>query len=172
MDYRFGDYTIDTQRFELRRCGTLVKLRPKVFDVLVYLIAHRERIVAKQELLEQLWPQQFVAEATLSSCVRAVRQAVGDTGQAQQVIQTLHRRGFRFVAEIEAHGQERPESAMASSLAMASPLELSCSPVAGGPLAVPEAHVRGDFERAEAAVVEAEHKVVTMLSAGVGDSPS
>ena len=101
MDYRFGDYTLDTERYELRRAGALVKLRPKVFEVLAYLIAHRERLVAKQELLEQLWPEQFVGETTLSSCIRAVRQAVGDTGQAQRVIQTRHGRGFRFVAEIE-----------------------------------------------------------------------
>ena len=78
--------------------GSLVKLRPKVFEVLAYLIAHRERLVAKQELLEQLWPQQFVGEATLNSCIRAARQAVGDTGQAQRVIHTRHGRGFRFVA--------------------------------------------------------------------------
>ena len=98
MDYRFGDYTLDTERYELRRAGVLVKLRPKVFEVLAYIIAHRDRLIAKQELLEQLWPQQFVGETTLSSCIRAVRQAVGDTGRAQQVIQTRHGRGFRFVA--------------------------------------------------------------------------
>jgi DNA-binding winged helix-turn-helix (wHTH) protein len=100
MDYRFGDYTLDTERYELRRAGALVKLRPKVFDVLAYLIAHRDRIVSKQELIEQLWPQQFVAEATLNSCIWAARQAVGDTGQAQQVIQTRHSHGYRFVATV------------------------------------------------------------------------
>jgi DNA-binding winged helix-turn-helix (wHTH) protein len=54
MDYQFGDYTLDTERYELRRAGIVVKLRPKVLDVLAYLIAHRERLVSKQELLEQL----------------------------------------------------------------------------------------------------------------------
>jgi Transcriptional regulatory protein, C terminal len=94
MQYVFGNYTLDTERYELRRSGTRVKLQPKVFEVLTYLIEHRERLVSKQELLEQLWPQQFVGETTLSSCIRAVRRAVGDTGQAQRVIQTLHGRAF------------------------------------------------------------------------------
>ena len=128
MHYRFGDYTLDTERYELRRAGTVVKLRPKVFEVLAYLIAHRERLVAKQELLEQLWPEQFVGETTLSSCIRAVRQAVGDTGQAQRVIQTLHGRGFRFVAEIEGDRQERRESARPPSPAMARPLAPQAAP--------------------------------------------
>jgi DNA-binding winged helix-turn-helix (wHTH) protein len=66
MDYRFGDYSLDTERYELRRARTLVKLRPKVFEVLAYLIAQRGRLVSKQELLEQLWPQQFVGEAALA----------------------------------------------------------------------------------------------------------
>ena len=90
MDYQFGDYTLDTERYELRRAGIVVKLRPKVLEVLAYLITHRERLVSKQELLEQLWPQQFVGEATLHSHIRAARQAVGDTGQAQRVIHTRH----------------------------------------------------------------------------------
>jgi DNA-binding winged helix-turn-helix (wHTH) protein len=111
MDYRFGDYSLDTERYELRRAGTLSKLRPKVFKVLVYLTAHREHIVSKQELLEQLWSQQFVGEATLHSHIRAARQAVGDTGEAQRVIQTLHGRGFRFVAALAGRGPERPASA-------------------------------------------------------------
>jgi DNA-binding winged helix-turn-helix (wHTH) protein len=116
MQYVFGNYALDTERYELRRAGTRVKLQPKVFEVLTYLIEHRERLVSKQELLEQLWPQQFVGETTLSSCIRAVRRAVGDTGQAQRVIQTLHGRGFRFVAELEGDRQERRESIMPTIL--------------------------------------------------------
>lgn len=107
MRYVFGDYTLDTERYELRRAGALVKVQPKAFDVLAYLIALRERVVSKRELLEQLWPNQFIAETTLNSCIKAVRQAVGDTGRAQRVIHTLHGRGYRFVAAVEVRGQER-----------------------------------------------------------------
>src|SRR5215831_2488219 len=101
MQYRFGDYTLDTRRCELHRTGTRIKLRPKVFDVLHYLIAQRDRVVSQQELLEHLWPQQFIGDATLKSCIKEARQAVGDTGQAQRLIQTRHGRGYRFVAAVE-----------------------------------------------------------------------
>jgi DNA-binding winged helix-turn-helix (wHTH) protein len=101
MQYRFGDYALDTRHCELRHTGTRIKLRPKVFDVLRYLIAHRDRVIAQQELLEHLWPDQFVGDATLKSCIKEARQAVGDTGQAQRLIQTLHGRGYRFVAAVE-----------------------------------------------------------------------
>src|SRR5262245_1150490 len=100
MQYLFGDYALDTHRCELRRTGTLIKLRPKVFDVLCYLIAHRDRVIAQQELLEHLWPDQFVGDATLKSCIKEARRAVGDTGQAQRCIQTLHGRGYRFIAPV------------------------------------------------------------------------
>src|SRR5215831_1507443 len=101
MQYLFSDYALDTHRCELRRAGTLIKLRPKVFDVLCYLIAQRDRVVAQQELLEHLWPQQFVGDGTLKSCIKEARRAVGDTGKAQRLIQTLHGRGYRFVAAVE-----------------------------------------------------------------------
>src|SRR5262252_2844496 len=100
MQYLFGDHALDTSRCELRRTGMRIKLRPKVFDVLTYLIAHRDRVISRQELLEQLWPKQFVGAATLNSCIMEARQAIGDTGQTQRLIQTLHGRGYRFVAAI------------------------------------------------------------------------
>ena len=107
MRYVFGDYTLDPERYELHRAGVLVKVQPKTFDVLAYLIARRARIVSKRELLEQLWPHQFIADTTLNSCIKAVRHAVGDTGRAQRVIHTRHGRGYRFVAAVDVHDQDR-----------------------------------------------------------------
>src|SRR5262249_3125291 len=101
MQYLFGDYALDTSRCELHHTGRRIPLRPKVFDVLSYLIAHRDRVVSRQDLLEHLWPRQFVGEATLKSCIKEARRAVGDTGKAQRLIQTLHGRGYRFVAAVE-----------------------------------------------------------------------
>jgi len=167
MRYVFGDNILDTERYELHRAGTLVKLRPKVFDVLAYLIAYRECVVAKRELLEHLWPQQFVAEATLSSCIRAARQAVGDTGKAQQVIQTLHRRGFRFVANLEGHCHELRENPKLPNPALGNPLEPPGNSVAGGPVWGPDHQAQVAPERPTAPEVDAEHKAVTVLCAGL-----
>ena len=100
MRYVFGDCTLDTQRYELHRGGTRMPLRPKVFQVLVYLIEQRDRVVTRDEVLAQVWPNQHVGEETLTSCVKAARRAVGDSGRTQRVIQTVHSRGLRFVADV------------------------------------------------------------------------
>jgi DNA-binding winged helix-turn-helix (wHTH) protein len=105
MRYVFGDYTLDTRQSELCHAGEPVKLRLKVFQVLVYLLTHRDRPVPKQELCEHLWPQQFVSDATLDSCIAEVRQAVGDSGRGQHIIQTRRGYGYRFVAAVEVHSQ-------------------------------------------------------------------
>ena len=78
MRYLFGDYVLDTQREELHGAGVPIKLRRKVFQVLAYLLAHRDRVVSKQELLEHLWPEQFVGDEALKSCMTALRKALGE----------------------------------------------------------------------------------------------
>jgi DNA-binding winged helix-turn-helix (wHTH) protein len=103
MRYVFGDYSLDTRRYELRRAGALIPLRPKVFHLLAYLLAHRDRIVPRQELCEHLWPHQFVSDTTLDACLAQARQAVGDSGRSQRVIQTRHGYGYRVVAAVEVH---------------------------------------------------------------------
>lgn len=104
MIYAFGEYELDTQRYELRCAGDLSKIEPQVFNVLAYLMQHRDRTVTRQELLEQLWPEQFISDAVLSYCIMAARKAVGDSGRAQRIIKTVHGRGFRFVAPLQEHG--------------------------------------------------------------------
>jgi predicted ATPase/DNA-binding winged helix-turn-helix (wHTH) protein len=104
MPYVFGEYTLDTQRYELRREGSRLPLRPKVFQVLTYLIEQRHRVVTRDELLAEVWPNQSVGEETLTSCVKEARRTLGDSGQAQCVIQTVHGRGLRFVAEVTVTG--------------------------------------------------------------------
>jgi len=102
MRYVFGDYELDEQLYELRRAGEGLKLDRKVFDVLAYLIQHRERLVPKEELLDKLWPEQVVGEAALTRCITAARKALGDDGNRQEFIKTQHGRGYRFVASVEA----------------------------------------------------------------------
>jgi TolB-like protein/DNA-binding winged helix-turn-helix (wHTH) protein/Flp pilus assembly protein TadD len=104
MIYVFGDCELDTCLYTLRHAGKTIRLRPKVFRVCLYLVEHRDRVVSRDELCAQVWPGQFISHATLEGVIRAVRQTVGDSGQAQGIIQTLHGYGYRFVADVE----ERP----------------------------------------------------------------
>jgi pimeloyl-ACP methyl ester carboxylesterase/DNA-binding winged helix-turn-helix (wHTH) protein len=102
--YSFGDYELDTRRHELRRAGERLHVEPQVFDVLAYLFASRDRVVTKEELLDRVWGHRYVAPTTLNSRIKHARQAVGDDGDAQRVIRTVHGLGFRVVAEVEERG--------------------------------------------------------------------
>ena len=79
-----------------------------MFNLLAYLIQYRDRVVSKEEFLERLWPGRIVGEATLTSRVKAVRQVIGDRGREQPLIQTLHGRGYRFIALVEEHPDDAP----------------------------------------------------------------
>jgi len=103
MRLTFRSCELDAALFELRRDGKPVPMEPQVFDLLVYLATHRDRIVGRRELLDALWSGRVVSESTLSSCIKAARQAVGDSGRSQQVIATFNRRGYRFVADARLH---------------------------------------------------------------------
>ena len=87
MDFRFGDFEIDAARQELRQAGAPVHIEPQVFDLLVYLVQHRDRIVSKDELIETIWHGRAISEAALSSRISAARRALGDNGNDQTLIQ-------------------------------------------------------------------------------------
>jgi DNA-binding winged helix-turn-helix (wHTH) protein len=97
---RFGDCELSVERLELRRADKIVDMEPQVFDVLAYLLHHRERVVQKTELLDQIWGDRFVSESALSSRIKSARRAIGDTGRDQRIIRTIHGRGYRFVADV------------------------------------------------------------------------
>src|SRR6266511_5633316 len=101
MRYSFGGVELDTDTYELRSGDRLVDVEPQVFDVLAHLLAHRGRVVTKEELLDTIWGDRFVSESALTTRIRQARQAVGDDGQAQRVIKTVHGRGYRFVASVD-----------------------------------------------------------------------
>src|SRR5262245_633512 len=100
MRYVFGEYTLNTQLYELCHADRPCKLEPQVFNVLAYLLQHRDRVVTKDELLDQLWPNQFISEVTLHHRVMAARKAIGDSGREQRYIKTVHGRGYRFIADV------------------------------------------------------------------------
>src|SRR3954470_5022614 len=101
MIYTFGPYELDTRLFEVRHRGEACAVEPQVFNVLAYLAEHRDRVVSRVELLEKLWPDRVVSDATLASRLKSARKAVGDDGKAQKVIRTIHGRGYRFVTETQ-----------------------------------------------------------------------
>src|SRR5919197_2715735 len=125
MIYTFGVCVLATRLHVRARAGQPVPLRPKAFAVLVYLVEHHERMVSKDELCAQVWPRQFISDATLGSTVRAVRQAIGDTGEAQHLIQTVHGYGYRCVATVTVCPAMRAAPAPEAAEVLASPVFIS-----------------------------------------------
>jgi TolB-like protein/Tfp pilus assembly protein PilF len=100
MRVAFGQHQLDTEARTLERDGQRVSVEPKVFDLIAYLIRHREHVASSEELLDALWPGVSVGPAALSGALHKARQAVGDDGEHQSVLHTEHGRGFRFVADV------------------------------------------------------------------------
>ncbi len=108
----FEAYALDTERQELSRDGDLIPLRRKAFQLLTYLLDHRQRVVSKDELFDHLWPQQFLRDASLNTCMREVRLAVGDSGREQRIIRTVRGSGYRVIADVQVRsGNMTPSDA-------------------------------------------------------------
>jgi TolB-like protein/DNA-binding winged helix-turn-helix (wHTH) protein len=99
MRYTFGQFELDLSAVELRAGGKLVSLEPQVFALLALLVTNSERMVSKDEIIEKVWDGRVVSEAAVASRIKSARQALGDDGKAQQLIKTVHGRGYRFVAD-------------------------------------------------------------------------
>lgn len=108
MLLQFDNYELDTVKRELRRHGELRVLQPKAFEVLQYLILHRDRVVPKDELLEKLWPAIVVTDASIQRAVSLARAAICDNGQ---YIRTMARQGYRFIAPVREERQPLAASA-------------------------------------------------------------
>ena len=108
--YEFGAYRLDAQSGMLFREGDHVALPPKVAELLVALVQAAGRVLTREELLQRLWPDTVVEEGSLTSHISLLRKALGEGPKAQDFIETLPKRGYRFVASVkrsasEAHGQ-------------------------------------------------------------------
>ena len=109
MPYCFEAYALDPGTRELRRGDEFVPLEPQVFDLLVFLIENRDRVVSKDDLMAAVWQGRIVSESTLTSRINAARKAIGDSGESQTLIRTVARKGFRFVGALS--DQPAPSSA-------------------------------------------------------------
>src|SRR5882672_6577462 len=126
MYFIFEDHVLDVARRELRRGAELIAVEPQVFDLLVYLVENRERVVSKDDLIEGVWDGRIVSESTLTSRITAVRKAVGDSGAEQRLIRTISRKGIRFVGDVRTEqrsvaGAEGATSTAADIMAKPAP---------------------------------------------------
>lgn len=109
MRCRLGELLLDTDRYLLERDGESVHVEPQVFDVLAHLVANRDRVVTKEELLDEVWGDRFVGESTLASRIKDARRILGDDGSRQEWIRTVHGRGYHFVGGVEALEPSGPD---------------------------------------------------------------
>ena len=138
MIYDFEDFSLDTDRRELRRANNLVAIEPQVFDLLLFLIRNRTRVVSKDDLIADVWNGRIVSESALYSRITNARHAIGDTGEAQRLIRTVARKGLRFVGQV----RERPQPGDAGAELPAAPHET-----------MPLAEVQGSAERRQLTIM-------------------
>ena len=100
MRFRFENNVLDGDLRELTCSGAAVPLQPQVFDLLLYLVAQRARVVSKDDLISQIWSDRIISDSALNSRINAARKALGDDGATQRLIKTIPRKGFRFVGEV------------------------------------------------------------------------
>ena len=101
MQFTFDNQTLDTERRELFRDGAPIPVQPQVFDLLVYLVQNRDRVVSKEDLIGLVWGGRTVSDSTFNSRVNAARTAIGDSGRDQKLIRTISRKGLRFVGTVQ-----------------------------------------------------------------------
>ncbi|MES5485617.1 winged helix-turn-helix domain-containing tetratricopeptide repeat protein [Bradyrhizobium sp. INPA03-11B] len=115
MRYFFEDYSLDTERRELRRGFEVVPTTRQVFALLDYFIRNSDRVVSKDDLVDAIWDGRAVSDAAVTTRLNAARHAIGDSGQAQRLIRTLPRQGFRFVGVVQ-RAQDAPAGSPATAL--------------------------------------------------------
>jgi TolB-like protein/cytochrome c-type biogenesis protein CcmH/NrfG len=101
VQFIFSNHVLDTDRRELSQDSQGIPVEPQVFDLLVYLLENRDRVVSKDDLFAKIWRGRIVSESTLTSRINAARKAIGDSGSGQRLIRTISRKGFRFVGSVD-----------------------------------------------------------------------
>src|SRR5688500_18680946 len=142
LHLHFGEYEIDLAAFELRRDGQPCAVEPQVLELLAYLVRNAGRLVTKADLIEHVWDGRIVSDSTLASRVKSARRAIGDDGEQQRLIKTVHSRGVRFVGElrVEARPADAPVEEPPRIALVGGPAEMPSIAV------LPFANVGGDPE--------------------------
>jgi DNA-binding winged helix-turn-helix (wHTH) protein/TolB-like protein/Tfp pilus assembly protein PilF len=174
MKYQIAEYLIDTARYRISHADTVIPAEPKVFDLLVYLIRHRDRVLSREELFREVWDGREVSDATLSNHVKSARKILGDSGELQQTILTIRGRGYQFVARVTVipEGEPQPESASATT----APAAKLAAPSKRWPLAIAGVLVLAAilgwraFESLHAPALESPYVVVVPFDVS-GDAP-
>jgi TolB-like protein len=123
MSFTFADIEIDSERREITRAGAAVHVEPQVFDVLLYLVRNRDRVISKSDLFGAVWSGRIVSESTLTSRINAARRAIGDSGADQKLIRTIARKGFRFIGDVcEDSAAARDDDDAAADSEIATPM--------------------------------------------------
>jgi TolB-like protein len=100
VQFHFADHSLDTERRELRHGSDAIAVEPQVFDLLIYLLQNRHRVVSKDDLIASVWEGRIVSDSTLTSRINGARKAIGDSGEDQRLIRTMARKGFRFIGDV------------------------------------------------------------------------
>jgi len=117
MTWRFGDFEIDADRYELRRAGVAQAVEPLVFDLLLFLARNPGRVIPRDEVVGHVWQGRAVSEATISSAVKSARRALGDSGDSQNYIRTVRGRGFEFLGSVTEAADTAPVPRVAAASA-------------------------------------------------------
>jgi TolB-like protein/cytochrome c-type biogenesis protein CcmH/NrfG len=143
VQFVFGDHVLDVERRELRRASAAIPVEPQVFDLLVYLLENRDRVVSKDDLIASVWNGRIVSDSTLTSRINAARKALGDSGEGQHLIRTVARKGIRFVGTVRAE-TARPRAADGESAPARTGLPLADRPAIA---VLPFTNMSGDPEQ-------------------------
>jgi TolB-like protein len=129
VQFVFADFVLDTDRRELRRSDELIAVEPQVYDLLLYLVRQRDRVVSKDDLIASVWGGRITSDATLTSRIYAARKALGDSGEHQKLIRTIPRKGLRFVGEVRTQAEVDDLGALCAEPPLAAPGEQPRAPL-------------------------------------------
>jgi DNA-binding winged helix-turn-helix (wHTH) protein/TolB-like protein len=135
MNYQVGEFTIEPARYRIRAGDNTLPVEPKVFDLLVLLIRHRDRVLTRDELFQQVWDGREVSDATLSNHVMSARKLLGDSGDLQQAILTVRGRGYQFVAPVQVIEEESGRTGPAAAPAPVPSIPASAAAAPASPAA-------------------------------------